>query len=465
MLNFYSKYRQEQKAQNSLSIPGKTSKEIIDNFLKFSGDTTKKRSSDFDILMRFVLDSEQWTNTELNLKEQEKDSALIFNFSQEYIERYMARLFPRNPQTGILEIGVKIKNEDNSEKSFKHENEILSVYKSSDLANILIEQGINYLCGGGGGFFYPLDPITKRAEIFSIDPRKCYFGWHGNKLVQFAYKEYIGDSKYKTTYYDLKNIIIHDGVTDTYKVEKNKFNFVPYSWIPNSPKPHSHEGIPKTIILADLDRAYNRIASLFDKRIDENTEPHIIIKSDTITDSKKITRGRRKKTRIGSNDDMQYLELKEGKEIINWLNLIEQRMITKTGIVHSSGSVKTHISGKSLSFQYSDMMDLIGFMRLRWDKAFRELNSAILTYKYGIGIYPTDPIYQPFLMQDNTDRIDQYASMLENDLISHRDSIDELRGVENADEKLNEILEEKKLFKKIDEIGKEKNNFNNFNNK
>jgi len=460
MFNFYAKYKQNQENQNSLGNFGKTSKEIIDNFLKFAGDTTKKRSADFDILMRFVLDSDQWTNSELNFKEAEKDSALVFNFSQEYIERYMARLFPRNPQTGVLEIGVKISESDHA-KNAKFEKEILDVYKDNDLANILIEQGIDYLCGGAGCFYYPLDPITKRASIYSIDPRKCYLGWDGNRLIQFAYKEYIGDSKYKTIYYDLTNIITHDERTDKYTVEKNAFNFIPLSWIPNAPKPHSHEGVPKTIILADLDRAYNRVASLFDKRIDENTEPPIVIKSDTITDVKKISRGRRKKTRIGSEDSMEYLELKEGKEILNWLSLIEQRMITKTGIVHSSGSVKTHISGKSLSFQYSDMMDLIGFMRLRWDKAFRELNTAILSYKYGVSIYQTDPIYQPFLIQDNSDRIEQYANMIESDLISHRDAIDELRGVENAEEKLKEILAEKKLFNEAEPVNNFGNNFNN----
>ena len=461
MFNYFFKSKKDIEQENTINALGSGSKEIIDNFIKLTGDTQKRRSKDFSTLKHFVLDSEQWLNSELRLKDDEDDVALVFNFSQEYIERYMARLFPRNPHTGVLEVGVKVTG-DNAEQNNKYEKEILDIYKEYDLANMLLEQGVDYLCCGDACFFYPLDPITKRAKIISINPADCFLGWSNNRLVQFAYKEYQGDGKYKTIYYDLNNIIIHDELTDKYKRTENKFDFIPFSWIPNFPKPHTHEGIPKTTLLMEFDRLYNRNSSSFDKRIEENTEPHILIKSDMANISK-IERGRKKKTRLGANDDMQYLELKEGQEIIDWLNLIEKRITNKTGIVHSAGEVKGAVSGKSLSFQYSDMMDLIGFMRLNWDKAFRELNNAILSYKYKISIYKTDPVYQPFLIQDNSDRIDEYATMIENNLISHKDAIDELRGVENAEEKLNEILEEKKLFDKIEVKGKLENNFNNQN--
>jgi hypothetical protein len=177
-----------------------------------------------------------------------------------------------------------------------------------------------------------------------------------------------------------------------------------------------------------------------------------------MADVSKIERGRKKKTRLGKGDDMKYLELGEGSEIINWLNLIEKRITNKNGIVHSSGALKTNTSGKSLSIQFSDMMDLIGFMRIAWDKAFREMNTAILSYKFKTDKYNTDPVYQPFLAQDNSDRIEQYAKMIENNLISHRDAIDELRGVENAEEKLNEILAEMKLFNDVKPVEKSVNN-------
>ena len=463
MFNFFLKNKQSEINENNLFEKANSPKERIDNFLKFAKDVTEKRQRDFKTLMRFALESEQWTNAELNQKDDENDVALTFNFSLEYIERYIARLFPRNAHTGVMEVGVKISHDDNA-KSQKYEDEILDIYYKNQLANILIEQAINFLCGGSGCFFYPQNEITKRADIISINPSKCYLGWKTGKLVQFAYKNYIGEGEYEITYYDLKNIYIQNTKSGNVEKSDNPYNFIPFSWIPNFPKPHDHEGNSKIKLLGDLDRIYNQTASSYNKRIEENTEPHVLVKSD-MANTSKIERGKKKITRLGVNDDMKYLELKEGKEILEWLELIEKRIINKTGIVHSAGALKTHISGKSLSFQYSDMMDLIGFMRLNWDKAFRELNHAILTYKYGEDVYNSDPVYQPFITQDNSERVEQYTQMITNDLISHRDAIDELRGVENADEKVKEILAEKALFnpkpEKNEKEEKEKNNFNN----
>ena len=209
-------------------------------------------------------------------------------------------------------------------------------------------------------------------------------------------------------------------------------------------------------VLSGLDKEYNERSSDFSKRIKENTDPHILIKT-ALSNVAKVIRGRNKQTRLGPEDDMKYLELKDGKEILDWLDKLEARINKKTGIVHSSGETKTGMSGKSLGYQYSDMMDLIGFMRLSWDKGFRQMNNAILNYKFKTGVYHTDPVYQPFLMQDNSDRIQDYATMIDKNLISHKDAIDELRGVENAEEKLDEILEEMKKFKP------EKSGKNNFN--
>lgn len=458
MFNFFFNKKQDQERKNSLDKLGTTPKEIIDNFIALAKGTTEKRQIDFNILMNFALKSKQWTNAELDLKEDEDDVALVFNSSEEYISRYMARLFPRNPHTGVLEVGVKTRG-SGAEQNQKFENEILDIYYEYSLANILLEQGVNYLCGGAACFYYPQDPITKRAQIVSLDPTKCYLGWSGGKLVQFAFKDYQGGNKYKTTYYDLKNIIIHDGLADKYFKSENKLQIIPFSWIPNFPVPHTQEGISKVRLLSGLDKEYNERASDFSKRVKDNTDPPLVITSD-MQDVSKIERGRKKKTRLGQGDDMKYLELTEGGEVLNWLELIEKRITQKVGIVHSAGATKTNVSGKSLGFQYSDMMDLIGFMRLRWDKAFRELNTAILTYKYGFGVYNTDPVYQPFLTQDNEDRINEYAIMIDKDLISHKDAIDELRGVENAEKKLAEILAEKKLFHENEPKEKPKNNFN-----
>lgn len=445
MFGFFSKNKQNELINsNTLSDKAKDAKSRVENFMKFAKKNTDTRHAHFQTLMSFALESKQWTHGELVKKDDENDSALVFNFSQEYSDRYMARLFPRNAHTGVLEVGVKVTELDQKIKQ-AYEDEILKVYAESSLPGILLEQGIDYLVGGAGCLFYPQNRITKKADIISLDPTKVYLGWKNGVLVQFAFKEYLGDNKFKTIYYDLANIIVVDETTDKVISEKNPFNFIPFSWVPNNPLPHQHEGISKIRILSDLDRAYNRNASNFDKRIEENTDPHLLIKSD-MADAKNIERGRNKKTRLGKDDDMKYLELQEGEEVINWLNLIEKRIKTKTGIINSSGDFASGVSGKSLSFQFADMMDLIGFMRLRWDKAFREMNSAILTYAKGEKPYVTHPVYQPFMAQDSSERVKEFATMIENDIISREDAIDELRGVENAGQKIDLILKENKRF-------------------
>lgn len=445
MFTFLFGKKQDTEPTNTLeSMKDKTATQVIDDFIKLTQTMTKSREALFTKLHNFVLESDQWKTTDLKKLDDENYTPLVFNFSEEYLERYLARLFPRNPHTGVLEVGVKVRaGNETDEKRF--EKEILEIYKQEKLADKILEQSKDFLVGGASCFFYPQDPITKRAIIRSLDPRKCFLGWKDGELVQFAYAEYLGKNNYLYTYYDKQNIIVKNEYDKTVTRTDNPFAFIPVSWIPNNPKPHSQEGIPKTILLSKLDQNYNKNASNFDKRVEDNTEPHLVIKSDMV-DSEKIQRGRNKKSKIGSNDDMYYLELKDGVEIQKWLELLEKRIVQKTGLIYSAGNVSKNVSGESLSFQFSDMMDLIGFMRLKWDNFFRELNSAILTYKYGENIHNTDPVYQPFMAQDNNSRIDQYVKLITNNLITHKDAIDELRGVENAEQQLEEILAEIKLF-------------------
>lgn len=446
MFSFFFKAKNELEKQNSLS-PADTGEQRLNNFLSFAKTTTEKRKQIFDSLISFALESNQWFKDELDEKNDKDDRALVFNFSSEYVERYMARLFPRNAQTGIMDLGVKIHSTDKGSHE-KQEKEIFDIYRKYDITSILLEQGLNFLAGGAACLYYPQDLITKRASIFSLDPRNVFLGWSKGELVQFAYREYIGDGNYNYTYWDLAVCVTKDGANGAVTTRKNQLGFIPFSWIPNFPKPHSHEGIPKTNILYELDREYNSQASNYSKRVAENTEPHLVVMSDSV-DIKNVDRGKNKKTRLGSADDMKYLELKEGTEIVNWLDKIEKRISGKTGLINSAGEVKTHMSGTSLSYQYGDMMDLIGFMRIFWDKGIRQMNNAILTYKFGADDYQTDPVYQPFIQQDFAARVDQYEKMIKNDLITHLDAIDELRGVENAEEKLAEILAEKETFNKL----------------
>lgn len=430
----------------------------IDEFIKAVKPVTEKRAQIFKSLMAFVLDGNQWDKSEI--ADRGGDPALTFNFSEDFVERFLARLFPRNSKTGVMEVGAKVYESDEGLKN-KYNAAIMDCYSASAIASILLEQGINNLVGGSGCFYYPQDPITKKANIISLDPASVYLGWTGNQLTQLAFDEYLGVSaadagnlsaagnlgKKRTTYWDLENfcVIENDAIT---KTGKNNNHFIPFSWIPFFPKPRTHEGRSKILSLYDLDREFNSAASDYSKRNGHNTDPERVIFSDSVgsKDADKFARGKKQTHFLGKDDDMKNMELQQGQEILDYLKMLDDKMKQKTGIVGSAGAVKSAVSGMSLAYQYSDMMDLIGFMRIFWDEAFRQMNKAILTYQFGAKEYRTDPLYQPFIMYDSKQRVDEYAVMLDKKIISRRDAIDELRGVENPDEKIAEILKEDQSF-------------------
>lgn len=460
LLNLFFKTQEEKRQnENTVNLVYTSAKKKVDDFIKLVKPITTRRRNTFDNLFSFVLDNEQWTDSEQ--KDLDGDMEMSFNFSENYIDRYMARLFPRNPHTGVVEVGVKV-YEGNEDAINKQEQIILDFYKEQKLVSVILEQGVNYLCGGVGILYYPQDPITKKAKLISLDPKDCFLGWQNGELVQFAFKEYVGDNKYNVIYWDLKEFLFIDGKTNKITQRENIYNFIPVSWIPNNPKPHTHEGRSKILSLYNLDRAYNFSATDFARRIKDNTFPPLAIFSDTVG-LEDVDRGSKKKTKLAQGDDMKYLELQSGKEIIEYLTLIEQKIKSKAGIIDSSGSVQSGTSGVSLSYQYSDMMDLIGFMRIIWDTAFRKMNSAVLSYELKEAEYITDPVYHPFLSLDNKQRVEEYVLMLENKIISHRDAIDELRGVDSPENKLDDIIAEDKAINPEPKI--DPNNKWQFNNK
>ena len=166
LLNLFFKTREEERHnENTANLSYKSAKKKVDEFIKLIKPVTKKRSRVFDNLSSFALDGEQWTDSEV--KDLDGDAELVFNYSENYLDRYMARLFPRNPHTGVLEIGVKI-YEDNKDVKEKQEKEILDFYQNQNLVSVILEQGINFLCGGVAVFYYPQDPITKKAKLISL---------------------------------------------------------------------------------------------------------------------------------------------------------------------------------------------------------------------------------------------------------------------------------------------------------
>lgn len=425
-----------------------TNLEKIKNFLQITKPAKEKRAKKFAQNIPFVLDGAQWEKSEI--VDRIDDPTITFNFCEDYVEKYLSRLFPRSNRTGVMDVGVKIYENDQTLRE-KYEDEILGAYRRANMPGILLEQGTDYLIGGVACFYYPQDPITKKVKIISIDPASVYISFSDGRIDAFAYEE-TTENGTRITYCDT-NII---GIMENQELKKelvNNSGIIPISWIPNFPHPHNRGRVRSKIdSLRDLDREYNKTMSDYSVRIEENTRPPLFIFSNR-TRIEDVQRGRGKKTLLEIDGDAKYLELKEGREILDYATAVDTRMKRKTGIVDMAGSIKSALSGVSFSFQYSDMLDHIGFMRIFWDQAFRDLNRAILTYAFGPekgNSYSTDPVYNQSFQLDELSRVEQYQKMLEMGVISRRDVIEELRGAENADEKLAEIDKENKK-QKLDE--------------
>ena len=112
------------------------------------------------------------------------------NVSEDYLDLYLAGLFPRNPRTQVLEIGVKSYAPIDKRQSY--ELAVLSAYRGNNLPMILLEQGNNFLTAGAAVMYYPPDPVTgKLAGIQSINPADCYLQFDGLKLIGFAFFQMI----------------------------------------------------------------------------------------------------------------------------------------------------------------------------------------------------------------------------------------------------------------------------------
>lgn len=459
---------------------------IVDDFLTRTKPITDTRADTFAKYERFILDGEQWDVSET--VEGDKPQ-LTFNQSEDFITTYMSKLFPRNGETGIMEIGIKSKATDQKTKE-SEEREILDVYEKNKLPQTLLEQGQNFFVGGAGCLYYPKDPVTGQAKIISLDPASCFLGWSGSRLTQFAFKDEIslaeakittkdgwltraltvavdfltGEStatkKFKPveriTYWDEEHQIIKIG--DTCEVKTNEDKLIPFSWIPNNKKSHRHEGRSEAKMIRDLEKEYNKRMSDFGARVKENTKP--VLAAFTDMETKDLDRDELNGILpFGKDDKADFLKLPENVEILKYTETIANRMAVKFGINEAvQGAIKSNVSSLAMVYYFSPLLDRIGLKRIYWDEAFRELNRAILTYKFGTTReYRTDPVYQPIMVTDTETKIKNTVLMLENHLISYRDAIDILRGSENANQKFEEIKNEFEELKKIDGFMKNAN--------
>lgn len=328
-------------------------KTLVSDFIAASQPITKQRQSQFQKYEKFISDNQQWDDSEIPDGDKPK---LTFNQSEEYINTYLAKLFPRNPETGSLEIGAKVKTSDKVKKE-KYESEIITVYNDNNLGEVLLEQGQNFLIGGDGCLYFPQDQTTKSAKIISLDPQFVYLGWSGNKLEQFAFIDEISlreaeidprenrlisfiknvlnlsneeSKKFKKveriTYWDSKYQIIKIG--ESVDIRENSTAIIPFAWIPNKPKSGSREGRSEGKTLYDLEKEYNKRSSDFAERVKKNTQAILAVSSEL--DSTKLDREEAKGILpLAKGDKAEFLHLTENREVLSFLEMIERKMDKK----------------------------------------------------------------------------------------------------------------------------------------
>ncbi|NCF75451.1 MAG: phage portal protein [Xanthomonadaceae bacterium] len=443
-------------------------KKLVDNFIENTEETRKTRAMYFDKYNKFVRNNDQWTIEE---EPDEGKSKLTFNNSEDIIKVYKAKMFPRNSKIGTMEIGVKVFEKDKAKKE-KYEKAILDTYDNEKLNKKVLEQAEDFLVGGSACFYYPQDPISKKAKIMSLDPRTVNIAFDDyGEIKQFAFQDTISKKEKnqknskswlqkfiniainnlenkeqeitRVTYWDKNQQIIMIGNQTT--VRENKIGIIPVSWIPNNPKAHKHEGESEAFTIAHLDKEINFRYSDFSQRVKENTEPNLAVYSDKNTEN--INKEDKGILSLGQDDKAEFLTLTENKEALDYIQKINNIIKDKKAINGAiTGELKSNISGLTMAYFFAPLLDQIGLKRIFWDDFFKELNTAILSYTFEVKKYKTRPVFESVMVSDETTQIDNTIKLLQNNLISYEDAIDELRGMENASEKLKEIIKEQEEY-------------------
>jgi hypothetical protein len=463
--------------KNKMKFSTRKAIEIIDNLKKKAGEATANRASRFKKNMRFALDKKQWENDE---EDNIANPKLIFNQTKDYIDIHVSKIFPINPKKGTFEIGVT-SFEENKEKKEKYEKEILETYAENLFEITINEQLLNFFYGGDACIYYPQNEITKKAEIISLDPKRVFLNWEGGKLIQFAFKDSVsidqgrmelkardnwivnfvkkalGTSGEDTTdafkeveritYWDKNFKIIKIGENEV-KIFPNQNKIIPASWIPNEPKPNEQEGKSDVEKLKQLEKEYNARTSDLGERVFKNTTPVLATYSDN-----KIEIGDKRDghLQLSKGDKAEFLTVPEASENMKYVEKLEERMQTKMGINDAIlGRMRSNISALAMGYYFSPLNDRIAKKRIYWDKALKELNRAILKYRFGEGDFRTEATYHQAMLLDQNEQVRNTIQMLNNRLISHVDAIDELRNVENSEEKMRAIIEEIKTLSKVD---------------
>lgn len=444
-------------------------KKKVDEFLSATRSATQARLSVAQNMERFIMYSEQWLLDEMPAG---NDPQLTFNQTRDFVNLYLPKLFPRNPFTGAIELGVSVKEKDAKRKE-TYEEKILDTYEDNNMPFILLEQGQNFFVFGVAALYYPFDPIARETKIYSINPLSCsvQFSSTGDVLA-FAFEDEVSALEVQTdksifdrvkslfssasapksaskakrvTYWDTKCQIVKIGEAVEYR--ENKAGHVPFSWIPNLPASHSREGQSEGADLYHIDREYNFRASDIGKRVKENTRPNLVTMTDLDVD--KLDRNDKGILPLQKDDDAKFLVVPEEKTGLAYLDKLESRMRFKMAINDAVlGQMRSNISADAMGYYFMPLLDRIALKRIAWDAAFKRLNSAILENYFGAGKFRTSPVYHPALAVDASFRTDIISKQLDRHLISHVDAIDALHGSENANEKFSAILAEAETIAK-----------------
>jgi hypothetical protein len=413
---------------------------------------------------------EQWLQKEIPAGDRPKISLFL---SADTIRQYRAKLFP-----GRAEVGIKVYPETDSEnvlETAKYENHILEMYEQNQMPLILHDQSEWFFVGGESCLFAPHDPNTGNpgkgadALIFSIDPTKVTIGIHGYKKVfgmheqtitaQQARKlpwvkldENISDETVLSDlyYFDLFHycrIINEDKICA--KAVKNPYPSgyeVPYFWIPNNAKPGAICGNSEVRHLRILDKEINFRVSDYAERLRSGVLGPVFVSGAGT--NKKISLDKDFINFLADGGKAERLGLAgDGQEYLNYFNFmldIYQKKTTITDDIVGTKNANSASSGIALQYKFISLQELIDEKRLVWDNGLKQLNKAILFYKFGSGKkFRNKPIYANVMPTDETVAARNNALLVESGLKSRESAIDELNPNESAQDIIKKINSDK----------------------
>lgn len=449
-------------------------KKIVDSLMGFASQSTEGRINRFNTNESFVIDEDQWTDED---KENEKirsdQDTLTINQAGEFVmEFYLAKLFPRDPKTGMVSVGVRVKRQQR-DVSAKIENIILNNYRENRFVQILLEQARNFFVGGNGAIYFPFDEGIRTTRIFSIDPRTVYVRFNGFELEEFMFVEglltrsedgmwgkikqsFLNNDIYtdkKITYWNKERFFeLTDGKVT--KEGKNETGKIPFAWLENMPRPHQHEGTPEIRdSLVTMQKQYNKILTAFGRRVLKNTKGKVAMMTDRSLEAIETESGEKTLYQMNPGDDIKSFEYKENKEVLDYASILDTHLKRSKGMNSATdGDIKTHVSGIAMQFAFAPLLDKIGLRRIPFDFAIQEINHAILENETEYKDVLVEPVYNPVVIQDYTELVSNVVKMrdLETPLISLNMALDVLHGTDVSGEEM------KKIEKEVEENQKSK---------